>query len=161
MVLPLVDSDKPLLATIDEVCGTESSTLCAPLLMVKAPPAADMTTVPDVKVVLLAAIATPPPPPPEGALAVMTEPAIPKVTLPVLAKVIADRLLLVVPAETLMALIKPAVDGEVNVVMYAGIPMLRPLVSCVATMAVPAVVVEVKPVLANTDEDCDCIAVVR
>jgi len=104
MVLPVVDSAMPLAATIDEVCGTESSTLCAPLLMVRAPPAADMTTVPDVKVVLLAAIATPPPPP-------------------------------------------------AAVVMYAGIPMLRPLVFSVATTAVPAVVADVKPVPANTDED--------
>ena len=40
-------------------------------------------------------------------------------------------------------------------------PILRPLVSCVATIAVPAVVVEVNPVLANTDELADCMAVVR
>jgi hypothetical protein len=53
----------------------------------------------------------------------------------------------------LIAEIRPAVDGEVNVVIYAGIPMLRPAVLSVATSAVPAVLADVNPVLANTDQD--------
>ena len=40
-------------------------------------------------------------------------------------------------------------------------PMLKPLVSCVATIKEPAVEALVNPVLAKTDDDCDCIAVVR
>ena len=54
-----------------------------------------------------------PPPPAAFALAVITDPFIPKLTPLLLLKVSAVRLLLVVPAETLMALISPAVDGTV------------------------------------------------
>ena len=45
------------------VAGTANPTDPAALLIVIAPTLADMTTVPEVKVVLEAAIATPPPPP--------------------------------------------------------------------------------------------------
>jgi hypothetical protein len=62
IVLPLLLRETKPVAEKLEVAGTEKFTVCAPVPIVSAPPAADITTVPLVKVVLLAAIATPPPP---------------------------------------------------------------------------------------------------
>lgn len=68
IVDPFVEITNPLIAESDEVAGTEKLTVCAPDPMVNAPPAADKTTVPLVKVVLEAAMATPPPPAPPSIL---------------------------------------------------------------------------------------------
>ena len=60
IVLPAVERVTAPKPTRLEEAGAENSALCAPFEMVSAPPATDITTVPEVKVELLAAIATPP-----------------------------------------------------------------------------------------------------
>jgi hypothetical protein len=103
--------------------------------------------------------------PPAAATEAVITPALAPVPRPnetpfALLNVNADAFVDVVLALMLILLIVAAFDC-IAVVMYAGTPTDSPLVFNVPTTAVPAVVVLVNPVFANTDEDCDCIAVVR
>ncbi len=77
-----------------------------------------------------------------------------------LAKVIADRLFDVAPADTFMLLSVTALDC-IAVVRKLGMPTLRPFVVRVPTIAVPAVVADVKPVPAYLELSCESAAVVR